>query len=167
MTHTHWKRMANPNYLGAYSLEDNKDIILTIDFVRQETVIGADGKKDDCIVAHWIENQKPMILNSTNCKMIAKLVGSPYIEDWHGKKIQIGIEKVKAFGDIVEALRVRKFLPKATVSNEELICEICGGVIKPAYNKTAEEIAQSTKAKYGHQLCAACATKEAQKGKES
>lgn len=166
-THTHWKKMSNPNYLGAYSIEDGKDLVLTIDYVRQESVVGADGKKDDCIVTHWKEQQKPMILNSTNCKMIQKLLGTPYIEEWSGKKIQIGTEKVKAFGDVVEALRVRKFLPKATESKpSELICEICGKQITQAYNMTAEQIAQSTKSKYGHQLCADCATKQAQKGKD-
>lgn len=164
-TKTHWKKMVDPNFLGAYSIDDGKDLILTIDYVRQETVVGADGKKDDCIVCHWKENQKPMILNSTNCKMIQKLLGTPYIEEWNGKKIQIGVEKVKAFGDVVEALRVRKFLPKATEA-KEIICEVCGKPIKPAYNMTAEQIAQSTKSKYGHQLCADCATREAQKGKD-
>ena len=88
-----------------------------------------------------------------------------YYEEWNGKKIQIGVEKVKAFGDVVEALRVRKFLPKATEA-KEIICEVCGKPIKPAYNMTAEQIAQSTKSKYGHQLCADCATREAQKGKD-
>lgn len=166
MSKTNWKKLTNPNYLGAYSIEDGKDLVLTIDYVRQESVIGADGKKDDCIVCHWKENQKPMILNSTNCKMIAKLVGSPYIEDWSGKKIQIGTEKVKAFGDIVEALRVRKQLPKAKSEPIELVCEVCGQPIKAAYNMTAEQIAESTSKKYGHKLCADCATREAQKGKE-
>ena len=32
---THWKKLSNPNYLGAYSIEDNKDLILTISKVRQ------------------------------------------------------------------------------------------------------------------------------------
>lgn len=164
MARTNWKKLTNPNYLGAYSLDDGKDIVLTIDVVRQETVIGADGKKDDCIVCHWKENQKPMILNSTNCKMIQKLLGTPYIEEWNGKKIQIGTEKVKAFGDVVEALRVRKFLPKAE-PQKEIICEVCGKPIQPAYNYTAEQVAESTYKKYGHKLCADCASK--QKGKDA
>ena len=109
---THWKKLSNPNYLGAYSIEDNKDLILTISKVQQETVTGPDGKKDECIVCYFSESEKPMILNSTNAKQIQKLLNTPYIEKWIGHKIQIGIEKVRAFGDIVEALRVRKFLPK-------------------------------------------------------
>lgn len=164
MTHTHWKKMSNPNYLGSYSIDEGKDLVLTIDYVRQESVIGADGKKDDCIVCHWKENEKPMILNSTNCKMIQKLLKTPYIEEWSGHRIQIGTERVKAFGDVVDALRVRKFLPK-TESNNVLKCEVCGKPITAAYGMTAEQVAQSTQSKYGHKMCAECATAEAQKGK--
>lgn len=109
---THWKKLTNPNYLGAYSIENGQDLILTIKYVQEEKVIGPDGKKDDCVVCHFSENVKPMILNATNMKTITKLYKTPYIEEWTGKKIQIGIEKVKAFGDVVEALRVRNIIPK-------------------------------------------------------
>lgn len=155
---THWKKLTNPNYLGAYSIEDGKDLILTIDTVREETVIGTDGKKDDCVVAHFQERVKPMILNATNLKMIAKIYNTPYVENWHGKKIQVGIEKVKAFGEIVEALRVRKFVPQ----EEKYICESCGAEIQGYGSKSAETMAAYTKQKYGKALCSQCATKLAQ-----
>ena len=45
MAKTHFKKLMNPNYLGAYSLDDGEDIILTIRNVKKEDVIGADGKK--------------------------------------------------------------------------------------------------------------------------
>lgn len=155
---THWKKLANPNYLGAYSLENGKDIILTIKNVRQEEVIGTDGKKEGCIVCYWVEPEKPMILNATNAKMIQKLIGTPYIEQWAGHKIQIGIEKVKAFGDIVEALRVRNFLPKTV----EIKCKKCGGVVTAANGMSAEQLAKYTDKKYGIVMCAECAVKTAQ-----
>ena len=108
MAKTHWKKLTNPNYLGAYSLEDGQDIILTIAYVRQEDVIGSDGKKEECAVCHFKERDfKPMILNVTNMKAIAKVVGSPYIDDWAGHRIQIGTEQVRAYGTITDALRVR------------------------------------------------------------
>lgn len=157
MSLTHWKKLSNPNYLGAYSIEDGKDLILTISVVRQEEVIGTDGKKEDCIVCYWVEPQKPMILNATNAKMIQKLLNTPYIEQWAGHKVQIGVEKVKAFGDVVEALRVRKFLPKAVT----IKCEVCQNAITPANNMNAEQLAAYTKKKYGKAMCAACATKAA------
>lgn len=157
MAKTHWKKLTNPDYLGAYALDDGKDVILTISYVREEKVTGSDGKKDDCVVCHFSERVKPMILNSTNMKTITKLFGTPYIEDWPGRRIQIGIEKVKAFGDVVDALRIRKFIPAENVPK----CESCGGEIQPRGNNSAEQIATYTKKKYGQALCSACATRMA------
>ena len=37
---THWKKLTNPNYLGAYSIENGQDLILTIKYVQEEKVIG-------------------------------------------------------------------------------------------------------------------------------
>lgn len=159
---THWKKLTNPNYLGAYSIENGQDLILTIKYVQEEKVIGLDGKKDDCVVCHFSENVKPMILNATNMKTITKLYKTPYIEEWTGKKIQIGIEKVKAFGDVVEALRVRKVVPK--VEPEKLPkCEKCGADVHPMGNMTSEQLIAYTKNKYGKGLCSSCATAEANK----
>jgi len=48
-----------------------------------------------------------MILNKTNCKIITTVIDTPYIEQWIGKSIIIYAAKVKAFGGMVEALRVK------------------------------------------------------------
>lgn len=162
MAKTHWKKLVNPNYLGAYSIEDGKDLILTIKNIRQEEVIGPDGKKEECIVCYFHEPVKPMIINSTNAKTIQKLLGSPYIEDWSGHKIQIGTERVKAFGDIVDALRVRKFLPKTVA----IKCESCGGDVIAALGMSADQLAAYTAKKYKKKLCAGCATEIASKQTE-
>lgn len=166
MSRTHFKALMNSEYLGAYSLEDGRDIVLTIDYIKVETVTGTDGKKEDLPVCHWKENQKGMILNSTNMKMIAKVLGSNYIEDWSGKQIQIGIEKVKAFGDLVEALRVRRYAPKqkqAATASSELICESCGKPIQAQFGMTPQQIADSTKQRYNKCLCGSCAQTEKDK----
>lgn len=154
---THWKKLTNPDYLGAYSLEPGQDIVLTIERVQVETVTGPEGKKEECVVCYWREREKPMILNSTNAKMIQKLLKTPYIEEWSGRRIQIGVEMVKAFGEIVDALRVRSFLPEETAVK----CECCGEDIKPAHGMNSAQLAAYTRSKYGRALCAACATKEA------
>ena len=153
MSETHFKRLINPDYLGAYSLEPGQDMVLTIRTVRKEMITGTDGKKEECIVCYWAEDQKPMILNVTNCKMIAKLLKTPYIERWAGHRIQIGAELVSAFGEKVEALRVRKALPEES----KIACEECGQFIQPAFNMSAAQMAAYTKKKYGKQLCSECA----------
>ena len=167
MAQTHWKKLTNPDYLGAYSIEDGKDLVLTIKKVVQESVTGADGKKEDCIVCYWQENQKPMILNVTNCKMIAKLANSPYIEQWAGIKVQIGVEKVKAFGDVVDALRIRKTRPKVDVGEKPIICDECGQQVQPAYNMSAAKWVEYAKGKLKTDkcLCADCASKLAEANK--
>lgn len=104
---THWKKLTNPNYLGSYSLEPGQDLTVEIIRVQKELVTGAGGEKEECIVA-TLNGQKPMILNKTNCKTIEKIYGTPYIEEWSGKKVTLYAEKVKAFGEVVEALRIRK-----------------------------------------------------------
>ena len=109
---THWKKTMNPNYLGAYALEPNEDLVVEITEVKTESVMNADGRNEDCLVAH-LKDQKPLIVNKTNAKAIAKVAGSNYIEDWKGKQIALYISNVKAFGELVEAIRVRTVPPKA------------------------------------------------------
>lgn len=103
---THWKKLQNPDYLGAWDFQPNEIKILTVKKVKMEKVTGSGGKKEDCAVCHFIENTKPMILNVTNSKAIGKRMQSDYIEDWQGGKIAVRTEKVNAFGDIVDAVRV-------------------------------------------------------------
>jgi len=113
-TKTHWKKLQHPDYIGAYELMDgtpNKELTVTITKVAREQITGADGKKEECTVC-YLHGQKPMILNSTNQKVMQKLFDSPYIEDWAGKKMTLYVARVKAFGDTVDALRVRPTAPK-------------------------------------------------------
>lgn len=109
---THWKNQFNYDYLGAYSLPDGKDIILTLKETKKEMVTGSNGQKSECFVAYFHENAKPMILNKTNCKTIEKLFNTPNIEEWVNKQIQIGSTRINAFGEMTDCLRVRPFAPK-------------------------------------------------------
>lgn len=102
---THWKKLINPDYIGAYALNPDEDLTVTIDYVQREMVAGADGKKEECTVAHLV-GQKPLILNNTNSKSIQKLYG-PYIEEWAGKRITLFASTTRAFGETVECLRIR------------------------------------------------------------
>ena len=102
---THWKRLMNPDYIGAYWLPEGEDVTVTIDHVVREMITGTGGKKEECTVAH-LKGVKPFILNATNSKTIAKLYG-PYIEDWAGKRITLYASTTKMAGDTVECLRIR------------------------------------------------------------
>jgi hypothetical protein len=152
MSETHWKKLINPDYLGAYSLEAGNDMILTISAVKREMITGTGGKKEECPVCHWKENQKPMILNVTNMKTIAKMYG-PYIENWAGKRVQIYASTTKFGGDTVECLRIRKDPPE----DVQIPCEECGQMITPAFSMSVTQLAAYTKKKYGKTMCAECA----------
>lgn len=104
---THWKKLTNPNYIGAHDFQPNQELAVIIESIATELVKNADGKSEQCIVAKLRGAKKPIILNKTNCKIITKLLGTPYIEEWTGGKIILYVAKVKAFGEIVEAIRVK------------------------------------------------------------
>lgn len=160
-TLTHWKKLMNPDYLGGYALTPGQDLIATIKSIGNEEVTGPEGKKEICSVIHFYEDIKPMILNATNNKTIAKLFKTPYIEQWTGKKIQIYTEKVKAFGEVWDALRVRPFLPV----DKTLVCADCGSLIEAFGKTSAEVVAKHTLNTYGRMLCSECAKKAAEANK--
>ena len=159
---THWKKLTNPDYLGAYALQPGQELIVTIKSVANEVVTGTDGKKETCSVMHFVEDVKPLVLNATNSKTITKLLKTPYIEHWKGRKIQLYVENgIKAFGDIVDAIRVRPFLPV----DKELKCADCGKTIEGFGGKSADVIAKHTLKNYGRMFCSDCATKAAEANK--
>lgn len=107
---THWKKLTNPNYVGSHDLQPGQELTLTIQSISNEVIKMFDGKslkEETCIVAHFKGAKKPMIFNKTNCKIIARNLDTPYIEDWVGKSITIYSAKVRAFGETTEALRVK------------------------------------------------------------
>jgi hypothetical protein len=103
---THWKKLTNPNYIGSEILQPGQELKLIIEKVQKEQVKTAEGSQE-CIVAYFKGGQKGMIINKTNAKIITKILDTPYIEQWAGKSIIIYAAKVRAFGEMVEALRVK------------------------------------------------------------
>ena len=152
MSETHWKKLTNPDYLGSYAFEPGEEKIVTIESVALESVMGAEGRMSECIVAH-LAGEKPLILNKTNCKAITKLLGTPYIEEWAGHRIVLAVQTVRAFGEDVEAVRVKPKTPGE-------ICERCGKEIRAGAGRSAAEIAELSLEKYGKKLCLNCAKEE-------
>src|SRR5690554_6172741 len=111
-TKTHWRIFHNPDYIGAYAFQPGERKVLTIKSAGQEAVTGSGGKKEDCLVVHFREGEKPLICNVTNSKAIEKAAGTGYIENWAGVKIELYTTEVQAFGDTVEAVRVKTTPPR-------------------------------------------------------
>ena len=159
----HWKKMFNPDYLGAWALEKGQEPILTIKSVKSELVTGDRGRKEELLVARFEEESQPMILNKTNCKTIQKIYKTPNTEDWVGKKIQVYATTTPFGGEVVECLRIKECVP---VIEPIINCEDCGENIKPAHGMTAMQFSQYTLKKTGAKLCADCAAKRAKALKE-
>jgi hypothetical protein len=152
-----------PGYMGSWDLEElpNREVTLTIDKIVDEEVV-ASGRSETCTVIHWTDKAyKPMIANVTNKKTLSKLYKTKDTEKLKGKAVVIGIERVKAFGDVFDALRIKPRVPVAP-SNKKIKCEECGKVIDARAGMTAEQVAAYTKDKYGKKLCGDCATTKAQ-----
>ena len=168
----HWKKVvSDPVYIGEADFEPGEEKVLTIASVNtKETIVTNEGKSTKAVV-HWVEKEKSMILNVARAKAIQKATGSPWMDDWIGKKVQLYIDnKVKAFGEIVSAVRVRPYAPKIAAKQEvksdsELICEECGKQIPAQFGMTPAQIAENTLQKFGRRLCGSCAQAEKDKAK--
>ena len=108
---THWKKAFNKEYLGSHDLEDNKDLVVVIDHVEIREIKDPQGSKEKRNIAVFKGNVKPMVLNVTNCKTIKTFSGSNYIEEWSNIPISIYSKEVKAFGELMDALRIRESQP--------------------------------------------------------
>ena len=141
---THWKKTCNTKYLGSWDLANETGfgtLILTIKKVSEEEVIDpVKNLKSIETLCYFQEDYKPMILNTTNKQAIAKATDSNFIENWVGKKIKIVVEKVRAFGDIWDALRISPVVIETTK------CDCCGKEIPL-------NIYNATKSKCGFGVC--------------
>jgi len=131
---THWRKFHNPDYIGAYAFQPGERKIVTIEKAGLEKVTGQGGKKEDCLVIHFKGKEKPLICNVTNSKAIEKVAGSGYIEDWKGVAIELYTTEVQAFGDTVEAVRVKPTAPK--VDKPELTSS------HPAWDKVVKAVSE-------------------------
>jgi len=91
-------------YLKAADLPEEGSQTFTIEKVTVEE-IGKDKERKP--VVHFDETDKAMVCNKTNWNTIVRVAGSDDSDDWRGKKISLGRAEVEAFGEMVEAIRVR------------------------------------------------------------
>jgi len=155
-----YRKYLDKNYLGAWDVPDDGDLILTIDHAERNEVQNERGKETKTVL-YFKEDYKPMILNKVNPDSISKALGSTKIEDWEGKRIAIYSEKVNAFGGVKDALRVRPFAPKVT----EVYCEDCGQLITPHDGYSVNKIVTRSKALFkGKSYCWDCSIKHKEAG---
>lgn len=118
---THYRKVFKSDHLGVADLEEfieeKRPLIFTIKEVKQEFNISVAGRKGNHNIAYFIENIKPLVLNSTNSKIVKSFNNdSPFVEDWKLTKIELYIDaNVKMKGETVGGVRIRPVQPKDKV----------------------------------------------------
>ena len=92
-------------FLKAADLQ-GKTVGVAMDQVVIEEM-GAPGKKDEKKpVLYFVGKEKGLVLNRTNSRVIAKAYGTETAR-WRGQRLLLYVTEVEAFGDMVDAIRVR------------------------------------------------------------
>lgn len=114
---THFRKAFDSPYLSSADIVEPTN--LTIKHVRLEPD-KTKKTRDLFNTAYFAEPEirpgeklKPMILNSTNSKVMKQLSGSPFIEDWAGVAITVYVDNAVRFGkETVEGLRISPVPPQ-------------------------------------------------------
>ncbi len=105
---SHWRNLMKDNkYLGSWDLEVNgkyEPKVVTIEKVYQDVMVGEMGKEDKVFIK-LKEFQKSMVANRTNFKRLEVYFGSFDFNEYIGKEIVLGVEKVKSPQGMTDALR--------------------------------------------------------------
>jgi hypothetical protein len=117
---TNYRNVYKSDHLGVIDLEEiverKQRLIFTIDRVEQyanEKTVAVAGKRINANICYFKDGIKPLVLNSTNAKVLKMLSGSAHIEKWSGLTIELYIDPtVKMKGDTVGGVRIKPEIPK-------------------------------------------------------
>ena len=108
---TNWRTAKPSPHLAAADL-DGKDMDVVVTSVVQGEVEGENGRKENCNIATISvagkQCRKTLVLNTTNCKTLAKLSNSNQIESWVNIPITLYPTTTKLKRDIVDCIRIRQ-----------------------------------------------------------
>lgn len=127
---THWRNLFENKsmLLGSHNLNEGEELVCQIHDTGIQTIKNKAGK-DETVPVILFNNAPPMVLNITNTKTIASLYGDLY-NNWVGKSIQVYATKVKAFGQVTTALRVRPVIPANNQDLKQFVNQLnqCGNI---------------------------------------
>lgn len=161
-------QMRESEYLGAEDIDDGVEPVLTISGLWNGMVTLQRGKENKDVLTFaeervpGIMQVRPMIVNSTNRKVLRKLFGDAKASTLTGKQIQLYIDhKVRdpQDGGLTDGIRIRAHKPRVQQRPQVPPCTDCGNPIQPAMGKPADWLAAYTTKNYGVPLCAECAQK--------
>lgn len=128
---TDWRQFRKSTHLASADLDametSGKPLIFTIKEVKYQTNVDVSGTKMDGVFCYFVEDIKPLKLNSTNNKILAGfakkdgLVGKEchIIENWKGMRIELYVDRnVRMMGAITDGVRIKPIQPKAKEKKE-------------------------------------------------
>lgn len=123
MEKTHWKALSNRPYMGAWDLQPGAMPDVTIRGVNKGMAkANSKAPEEEVTVLFFNEYPKGLILNTENSETITEILGTPYVQDWVGRRIKLFVKSgVKKPGQkkTVEAIRVSKTLPLPLESDKK------------------------------------------------
>jgi len=125
---THYRKVFKSDHLGVADLEEfleeGKRLIFTIKEVKQYVIKSEDknsgvvvaGRRVSANIAYFTEPIKPLVLNSTNSKIVKSFnKNSSFVEDWKDTLIELYIDAgVKMKGEVVGGVRISPIQPRLT-----------------------------------------------------
>ena len=159
----HWKSAINPDYLGAYSLDDGNNgyvekngIIIRVE--KRETT-GQDGKKMKLIAQTSLG--KPLILNATNRDVLIRHFKTNYYELWQNMPVTFYVERNcrSPKGGTTDGLRIK---PQSTP-----VIDMTKQIKSLRDCKTIEELQKAYLSLNKQEQIALVAVKDEMKGKLS
>lgn len=153
-----WVKILDPNFINAELIgTEGAELVVTIKDIDFAECYDEGTKQKVKKQTVFFEETKPLVLNKTNTKTLKKLFSpnSDNPADAVGHKIILKVEKVKAFGKTVDAIRIKEF--------SETKCADCGKVILPWAGHSVAEIIEMGNKNCGRALCVDCMKKEKEK----
>lgn len=103
--------MIESKYMKQSDLQD--DVVVTVEKVGKANVAREGDEPEYKWLVRFKEFKKPMVLNSTNIKRLAKACGSEETDDWIGKTAVLYVDPDIEFGgNVVGGLRIRAHKPE-------------------------------------------------------
>ena len=100
-------------FLKADDLDEDVPVIIAN--LKFERMTDDEGKEEDKPVLYFLKVEKGLVLNKTNATIIAEQHGDE-TENWAGKRITLGKERITAFGKSQWAIRVKAIAPQSSGS---------------------------------------------------
>jgi hypothetical protein len=98
--------MIDSKYLKQSDVDD--EIIVTVEKVGKANVAKENDEPEYKWLIRFTEFKKPMVLNATNIKRLAKACDSEDTDDWIGRQVVLYVDHdVEFAGNVVGGLRIR------------------------------------------------------------